>query len=54
MVNRLKYGHVGPRRDTLKRRDFLKAGIGGAFALWGLGDIMQEKTVMAAGNTAYL
>lgn len=24
----------------MKRRDFLKAGIGGAFALWGLGDAM--------------
>jgi len=34
----------------LKRRDFLKAGIGGAFALWGLGAAMQEKTAMAAGD----
>ena len=33
----------------MKRRDFLKAGIGGAFALWGLG-AMQEKTAMAAGD----
>ena len=36
----------------MKRRDFLKAGIGGAFALWGLGDAMQEKTAMAAGREA--
>ena len=35
----------------MKRRDFLKAGIGGAFALWGLG-AMQEKTAMAAGREA--
>ena len=36
----------------MKRRDFLKAGIGGAFALWGLGAAMQEKTAMAAGREA--
>ena len=33
----------------MKRRDFLKAGIGGAFALWGLG-AMQEKMAMAASR----
>ena len=32
----------------MKRRDFLKAGIGGAFALWGLAGAMQEAKAWAA------
>ena len=32
----------------MKRRDFLKAGIGGAFTLWGLAGAMQEAKAWAA------
>ena len=34
----------------MKRRDFLKAGVGGALALWGLAEKVQEQTVLAAAG----
>ena len=32
----------------MKRRDFLKAGIGGAFTLWGITNALQEEKALAA------
>lgn len=37
-------------RYSVKRRDFLKAGIGGAFTLWGITNALQEEKALAANG----